>query len=68
MVIPHAVRFFERITGYFAGIGLYWRNVPGRADTLARTLLTPAEIPVGIVTALAVAFFIYLDVEEGPFV
>jgi iron complex transport system permease protein len=31
------------------------------ADTLARTLLTPSEIPVGIVTALAGGpFFIYL--------
>jgi iron complex transport system permease protein len=31
------------------------------ADTLARTLLTPTEIPVGIITALAGGpFFIYL--------
>jgi iron complex transport system permease protein len=31
------------------------------ADTVARTLLTPAEIPVGIITALAGGpFFIYL--------
>jgi iron complex transport system permease protein len=31
------------------------------ADTIARTVLSPAEIPVGIVTALAGGpFFIYL--------
>jgi len=31
------------------------------ADTLARTLLSPSEVPVGILTALAGGpFFIYL--------
>jgi iron complex transport system permease protein len=31
------------------------------ADTVARTLLSPAEIPVGIITALTGGpFFIYL--------
>jgi iron complex transport system permease protein len=31
------------------------------SDTIARTLLAPAEIPVGIVTALAGGpFFLYL--------
>ncbi len=31
------------------------------ADTVARTLLAPAEVPVGIITALAGGpFFLYL--------
>jgi iron complex transport system permease protein len=31
------------------------------ADTIARTLISPAEIPVGIITALAGGpFFVYL--------
>jgi len=63
MVIPHAVRFFvgadQRILlPASACIGGMYLVI---ADTLARTLLTPTEIPVGIVTALAGGpFFIYL--------
>ena len=62
MVIPHAVRFLvgadhRLLLPASACIGgMYLVS----ADTLARTLLTPAEIPVGIVTALAGGpFFIY---------
>ena len=63
MVIPHAVRFLlgadhRLLLPASACIGgMYLVS----ADTLARTLLTPTEIPVGIVTALAGGpFFIYL--------
>ncbi len=63
MVIPHAVRLMlgadHRLLLPAAGLvgGVYLMV----ADTLARTLLTPAEIPVGIITALAGGpFFIYL--------
>jgi len=36
------------------------------ADTLARMLLTPAELPLGIVTALLGApFFLYLLIRRG---
>ncbi|MCX5720764.1 MAG: iron ABC transporter permease [Nitrospirae bacterium] len=63
MVIPHAVRLMlgadHRLLLPAAALvgGLYLMV----ADTLARTLLTPAEIPVGIITALAGGpFFIYL--------
>ncbi|MGH7183095.1 MAG: FecCD family ABC transporter permease [Nitrospiraceae bacterium] len=63
MVIPHAVRFLlgadhRLLLPASACVGGMYLVL---ADTLARTLLTPAEIPVGIVTALAGGpFFIYL--------
>lgn len=63
MVVPHAVRLLigsdhrlllpasVLVGGMFLAL----------ADTLARTILAPAEIPVGIVTALAGGpFFLYL--------
>lgn len=63
MVIPHAVRLIlgadHRLllpASALAG-GLYLMA----ADSVARTLLAPAEIPVGIITALAGGpFFLYL--------
>lgn len=63
MVIPHAVRFLlgadhRLLLPASACVGGMYLVI---ADTLARTLLTPAEIPVGIVTALAGGpFFVYL--------
>jgi len=63
MVVPHAVRFLlgadhRLLLPASACIGGMFLVI---ADTLARTLLTPSEIPVGIVTALAGGpFFIYL--------
>ena len=63
LIIPHAVRMFtgpdHRVlfpTAALAGsIFLVW------ADILARTLLAPQEIPVGIITAFFGApFFMYL--------
>jgi iron complex transport system permease protein len=63
MVIPHAVRL---ILGVDHRLLLPASALVGgmclmAADTLARTLLTPAEIPLGIVTALAGGpFFIWL--------
>lgn len=63
MVIPHAVRLMlgadHRLLLPASALvgGMYLMT----ADTLARTLLNPTEIPVGIVTALAGGpFFIYL--------
>lgn len=63
MVIPHAVRLVlgtdHRLLLPASALvgGMYLMA----ADTVARTLLAPAEIPVGIVTALAGGpFFIYL--------
>jgi len=35
------------------------------ADTLARTLIIPAEIPIGLITSMVgVPFFLYLIVRE----
>ena len=63
MVIPHAVRLMfgadhRLLLPASALIGGMYLMI---ADTAARTLLSPAEIPVGIITALAGGpFFIYL--------
>jgi iron complex transport system permease protein len=63
MVIPHAVRLMlgadhRLLLPASALVGGMYLMI---ADTVARTLLTPAEIPVGIVTAIAGGpFFIYL--------
>ncbi len=63
MVIPHAVRM---VIGPDHRLLLPASAVVGgifllAADTAARTLLAPAEIPVGVITALAGGpFFIYL--------
>lgn len=63
MVIPHAVRLMlgadhRLLLPASALVGGMYLMI---ADTAARTLLTPAEIPVGIITALAGGpFFIYL--------
>jgi iron complex transport system permease protein len=63
MVVPHAVRLMlgadHRLLLPASALvgGMYLMA----ADTVARTLLNPTEIPVGIVTALAGGpFFIYL--------
>ncbi|MBM4132870.1 MAG: iron ABC transporter permease [Nitrospira sp.] len=63
MVIPHAMRL---LTGADHRLLLPASALVGglylmAADTIARTLLAPTEIPVGVVTALAGGpFFIYL--------
>ncbi|MBM4125212.1 MAG: iron ABC transporter permease, partial [Nitrospira sp.] len=67
MVIPHAVRMIlgadHRLLLPASALvgGMYLVT----ADTVARTLLAPAEIPVGVVTALAGGpFFIYLLITK----
>lgn len=63
MVVPHAVRL---VTGADHRLLLPASALVGGtflmgADTIARTLVSPAEIPVGIITALAGGpFFVYL--------
>lgn len=67
MVIPHAVRM---VIGPDHRLLLPAATLVGgsyllAADTVARTLLAPAEIPVGIITALAGGpFFIYLLLDR----
>ncbi len=63
MVIPHAVRLMigadHRLL--LPAAALIGGTFLMAADTLARTLWSPAEIPVGIITALAGGpFFVYL--------
>jgi ABC-type Fe3+-siderophore transport system permease subunit len=63
MVVPHAVRLLigsdHRLL--LPASALVGGMFLALADTVARTLLAPAEIPVGIVTALAGGpFFLYL--------
>ena len=63
MVIPHAMRMISGADHrlLFPASALVGGMFLVAADTLARTLMAPAEIPVGIVTALAGGpFFIYL--------
>lgn len=63
MVVPHAVRL---VTGSDHRLLLPASALVGGtflmgADTIARTVISPAEIPVGIITALAGGpFFVYL--------
>ena len=63
MIVPHAVRL---VTGADHRLLLPASALVGGtflmgADTIARTLMSPAEIPVGIITALAGGpFFVYL--------
>ena len=63
MVVPHAVRLLigsdhRLLLPASALVGGMFLAV---ADTIARTIMAPAEIPVGIVTALAGGpFFLYL--------
>ncbi|MHA6252603.1 FecCD family ABC transporter permease [Oceanobacillus sp. CAU 1775] len=63
LVVPHLVRLIVGpdyriiipITAIFGALYVLW------ADTLARTLLSPTEIPLGVVTAfLGAPFFAYL--------
>ena len=67
MIVPHAVRL---ITGPDHRIVLPYSAVMGGvflivADILARTLASPMEIPVGVITAITGApFFLYLLIKE----
>jgi iron complex transport system permease protein len=67
MVVPHAVRLLvgadhRLLLPASALVGGTFLMV---ADTLARTMLSPSEVPVGILTALAGGpFFIYLLVSR----
>lgn len=67
LIIPHIVRILvgpdHRIllpsSALVGGIFLIW------ADTLARTMIAPTELPVGIITALFGApFFVYLLISR----
>jgi iron complex transport system permease protein len=68
LIVPHAVRLcignkhgrLLPLAAYTGGMFLLF------ADTLARTLLAPLEIPIGVITAFFGApFFLFLAVTNG---
>ncbi|MDR3191763.1 MAG: iron ABC transporter permease [Treponema sp.] len=68
LIVPHAVRLcignkhgrLLPLAAYTGGVFLLF------ADTLARTLLSPIEIPIGVITAFFGApFFLFLAVMNG---
>jgi iron complex transport system permease protein len=68
LIVPHAVRLcignrhgrLLPLAAYAGGMFLLF------ADTLARTLLSPVEIPIGVITAIFGApFFLFLAVTGG---
>ena len=63
LVVPHAVRLLigPRHSGVIAGSALLGALVLLWADTIARTVAAPVELPLGVVTAVIGApFFVYL--------
>ncbi len=67
LIIPHLIRLLIGAdhrklliaASIFGGVFLIW------CDTLARTVITPAELPVGIITAiLGGPFFIWLLIKQ----
>jgi len=68
LVVPHAVRILwgpshRRLLPASALLGASFLLL---ADTVARALLSPAEVPVGVITALVGApFFLYLLRRSG---
>jgi iron complex transport system permease protein len=68
LIIPHLLRLLVGpdhkrlliVAPLFGGIFLMW------CDTLARTIISPAELPVGVITAiLGGPFFIWLLVRQN---
>ncbi|NBC05849.1 MAG: iron chelate uptake ABC transporter family permease subunit, partial [Bacteroidetes bacterium] len=63
LVVPHLVRLIQgpRHRSLLLGSALLGGLLMVWADTAARTLIAPAELPIGILTALLGApFFIWL--------
>ena len=67
LIIPHAVRLMvgsdnRRVFSYSLLLGALFLLI---ADTLARTIAIPAELPVGSITAIAGApYFIFLLLKK----
>jgi iron complex transport system permease protein len=67
LVVPHLIRLTLGSNHYIVipGSALLGASLLVLADLLSRTLLSPAELPVGIITALLGGpFFIYLIVRQ----
>jgi iron complex transport system permease protein len=68
LIAPHAVRIFTGPTHkrLLPASALAGALILLLADTLARTLIPPMEIPLGVITSLAGApFFLYLLAKHG---
>ncbi|HHW13465.1 MAG TPA: iron ABC transporter permease [Firmicutes bacterium] len=68
LIVPHLVRYFTGPDHRFVlpGAFLLGGTFLAAADILARVVLAPAELPVGIVTALCGGpFFLYLLYRSG---
>ena len=67
LIMPHVARLLfgsnnRRLFTYSLFFGAFFLLI---ADTLARTIAAPAELPVGSITALAGApYFIYLILKK----
>jgi iron complex transport system permease protein len=70
IIVPHAVRLLGGTTSYRVVLPL--SLVGGGAflvlaDLVARTALSPAELPIGVVTAaLGGPFFVFVLRRRGP--
>ena len=70
IIVPHAVRLIGRTTSYRVVLPLSLAGGAAflvLADLVARTALSPAELPIGVVTAaLGGPFFIVVLRKRGP--
>lgn len=69
LVVPHLVRMYYKNAAFAQRViytGLLGAILLGIADMIARTIVAPAELPIGILTALIGApFFLWLLVEQN---
>lgn len=68
LMVPHLVRIYFKETSFFNHVvytGLLGAILLALADLIARTIVAPAELPIGILTALLGApFFLWLLVKQ----
>ncbi|WMX13989.1 MULTISPECIES: iron ABC transporter permease [unclassified Aureispira] len=68
LMVPHLVRIYFKETSFAKNVlytGLLGAVLLSLADTVARTVVAPAELPIGILTALLGApFFLWLLIKQ----
>jgi len=68
LMVPHLVRIYFKEASFAKNIvytGFLGAILLSLADTVARTIVAPAELPIGILTALLGApFFLWLLVQQ----
>lgn len=68
LIAPHIVRRYLGVTHRWLipGSAILGGTIMVIGDTIARTILSPREIPIGAVTALIGApFFLYIYFKKG---